>query len=152
MGALRADCRCLGIAFRPNQTRPRREVLITGRDAVTWFDHYRNAVPHAADDRCCPISYTTFLKWLRWITVHLKHGAVGWTCHSLRRGRATDLFRRGVEVQRIMDWGRWESFSSCRLYLRRADVEYMRFMFSTEAVAAATAFASLGWRVFTQRL
>jgi hypothetical protein len=48
------------------------------------------------------------------------------TTHSLRRGGATELLIRQCPIENIMEFGRWASLTSCKLYLRRGEVALLR--------------------------
>ena len=48
--------------------------------------------------------------------------------HSLRRGGATALFVRGLNLHQIMIYGRWASESSCRLYIHQGEAAFINIL------------------------
>ena len=55
--------------------------------------------------------------WLRAAAKALKLDHIGWTCHSPRAGRASDLLPQNAPYLQIREEGRWVSDSSLRRYL-----------------------------------
>ena len=100
-------------------------------------------------DRVIVESHTTFRRWFM-----LGLRALGITdpyrSHSLRRGGATAMFMNGAPLSSVMIYGRWASETSCRLYIRTAEVIMLRSEAAwTPAVRARlVALASLGHGVF----
>ena len=97
---------------------------------VRWITLYKNRVcaGRKSDERFCSISYTTFRKWLRRASVALGFEGSFFTSHSMRRGGATEMVRSGVPVLDTMQYGRWASYSSFRIYVAKGDVLLTRFL------------------------
>ena len=74
------------------------------------------------------------------------------TTHSLRRGGATEMLVQQVPILNIMEFGRWASESSARLYLRRGEVALLRCRgnFSEQVQSRLCLLAQIGaevWRL-----
>ena len=96
---------------------------------VRWITQYKNTVcaGRKSDETFCSISYTTFRKWFRRASVALGFEGTFFTSHSMRRGGATEMARAGVPVLDTMQYGRWASYSSFRVYVAKGDVLLTRF-------------------------
>ena len=49
-----------------------------------------------------------------------------WTTHGLRRGCASELLARGMDLRDVMLFGRWLSERSCREYLRKGELSLVK--------------------------
>ena len=96
---------------------------------VRWITLYKNTVcaGRKSDEKFCSISYSTFRKWFRRASEALGFEGTFFTSHSMRRGGATELVRAGVPVLDTMQYGRWASYSSFRVYVAKGDVLLTRF-------------------------
>ena len=73
-----------------------------------------------------------------------------WTSHSLRRGGATQLLINQWSIENIMEFGRWASVTSAKLYLRRGEVALLRCRgdVSEELEQRLAVVSSIGAQVF----
>jgi hypothetical protein len=73
--------------------------------------------------QCC---YSTLRRWMRRGAFALGLNEETFSSHSCRRGGATSMALGGAYLASIMLAGRWQSESSCRLYIRRGEVALLR--------------------------
>jgi hypothetical protein len=80
---------------------------------LRWFR--RSVLP---SDRLSSIRTLAQLsRWLKLATGAFNLQHIGWTPHSPRAGRASDMMMMGLSFLRIREAGRWQSDSSLRRYL-----------------------------------
>ena len=109
----------------PDATR-----IVIGRpDVVHWAITYKalTCEGRGAGEPFCMVSYTTFRKWLRRASAALGFSEGYFTSHSMRRGGATEMARAGIPLLDVMQYGRWASFSSFRLYIAKGEVLLTRW-------------------------
>ena len=125
-------------------------VVLANVEVVRFIALYlgrRGGCPH---ERMIVLSYTAFAHWF---AVGLR--ALGlrepYRSHSLRRGGATALLLAGVPLSGIMLHGRWASETSCRLYIRPAEVVLLRSerAWTPSVRTRLEALAALGPAVFS---
>jgi len=104
----------------PDATR----VIIGVPGVIQWYRAYRLAFLQGAkaDSKVFGISYNTFRRWFGRSCVALGFDEGYYSSHSLRRGGATELVRRGFPLMDVMQYGRWASIASFRLYVAKGDV------------------------------
>ena len=102
------------------------KVVISHPAVVAWLRSYLAWHTGANHERAFSVSYTTVAKWLRRAAAALNFADLDISTHSLRRGGATELLRRGVPFAEIALFGRWQSENSVRLYLRAGEVALTR--------------------------
>ena len=126
-----------------------QKVVVDCPRVTRWLQRYVT-MRRRSDGPLCPSSYYHVTKCLHEVTKALGFEALALTSHSLRRGGATALLASGRELSAIMLAGRWASESSCREYLRRAEVALMRCRgkFSSNCWRRAEALAAVGDLVF----
>ena len=71
--------------------------------------------------RAAPTNYSVYRRYFLRVLKALGCEHFQFRSHSLRRGGATTLFSRNIPLQTIMVVGRWQSESSCRLYVRTGE-------------------------------
>ena len=139
-----------------SQTKRGRDqrVVIANAEVVAWLRvvlHRRESEGARKDMLLLPTSYkkvaTSFSKACTLLQV-----PGHWTTHSLRRGGATEMLIQQYSLETIMEFGRWASVSSARLYLRRGEVALLRCRgdFTDEVVARLAALSAVGssiWRL-----
>ena len=64
---------------------------------------------------------------MRTLATQLKLDDLYITPHSLRRGKATELFRMTNSFDAVANAGRWEHLRTCRKYVDQAVAEMSRF-------------------------
>ena len=91
---------------------------------IQWYRAYRLAFLQGAkaDTKVFGASYNTFRRWFGRSCIALGFEAGYYSSHSLRRGGATELVRRAFPLMDVMQYGRWVSFASFRLYVAKGDV------------------------------
>ena len=100
-------------------------------------------------ERLVQLSYGKLQHWLQRSVREL--GFPGhWTSHGLRRGGATELFRKNISLNAIAQQGRWLSERSMREYLRRGEVAQLRLAGSIAPATwkEAERLAAIGERVW----
>ena len=138
---------CLGVTKRGQE----QKVLIEAPRVVAWLEHVYS--------RCfkrgpfLPTTYGRVSRALAVSLVVLGFEKLSLSTHSFRRGGATRLLQAGWPLSSIMVMGRWMSESSCRVYLRKAEVALLRChgRFPAEAWALAANVAAVGEQVFRLR-
>ena len=98
-----------------------RRVIIDNPRVVKFISYYLKMFPHDPRRRVVGINYAFFVKWFGKLLSQLHADHYNFRSHSLRRGGATALFMKGVDLRSIMVIGGWSSESSCRLYIRAGE-------------------------------
>ena len=99
-----------------------QKVAVTSPSVVAWVEAHVARHPMESHDRLLPVSYATYLRWLRAAAVALGAGTLGISTHSLRRSGASEISRLGMPLQDLLLYGRWLSERSAREYIRRGEV------------------------------
>ena len=88
----------------------------------------RLAAAAVRDDsaRLFPFGYDAARKALQSYAAALGIDTPGLRTHSLRRGGATELYRKGVDLGTIIIFGRWASERSARLYIKGGEAALLR--------------------------
>ena len=107
----------------PNSTK----IFLDNPVVVELIIRFCSAFGGQAGERVFPLSYTTFARWFKVGLDRIGIPAGNYRSHSFRRGGATALSLKGLSLHRIMEFGRWASESSCKLYLRKGEVLLLRF-------------------------
>ena len=104
-----------------------QRVLIRDPLMVQWMTYYvRWRESQHSKDRVFPVSYGTVARWLQRFCLAFDLDGKLFTTHSFRRGGATHMLLDGVSVETIMEYGRWASTASARLYLQRGEPFLLR--------------------------
>ena len=103
-----------------------QKVTVSSPSVVAWVRAYIDRHPMGPYDKFLPVSYATYLRWLRAAASALGAGSLGISTHSLRRSGATELSRMGVPLPDLLLYGRWLSERSAREYIRRGEVAVLR--------------------------
>jgi hypothetical protein len=90
--------------------------MVTDPLALKLLRWFRQMV--LPSDRLSAIqTLSQFSRWLKLSTAAFNLQHMGWTPHSPRAGRASDMMMMGLPFLRIREAGRWQSDSSLRRYL-----------------------------------
>jgi len=98
--------------------------------------------------RAAPTNYSVYRRYFLRVLKALGCEHFQFRSHSLRRGGATTLFSRNVPLQTIMVIGRWQSESSCRLYVRTGEAGLISIQRSCAEFGVIQLLAALGLSVF----
>ena len=105
-----------------------QRVVVSDKSVVDWLHvliQHRVADGARKDDKLLPTSYYKVASKFGKACTRLGISDT-FTTHSLRRGGATEMLVQQFSIETIMEYGRWASVSSCRLYLRRGEVALLR--------------------------
>jgi len=131
------------------KTGEHQRVAISNAAVVDYIRKWLHHHPGQNGDRLCPLSYTTFAKWLQRFCRTLGVQSFKFRTHSFRRGGATTMFARGQPLSVIMHHGRWASETSCRLYIQHGEAALLTIRRSAIARQhRIAALAQLGSHVF----
>ena len=131
------------------KTGQHQRVVISNAAVVNYVKCWLTNHPGQNGERLCPISYSTFSKWLQKFCRALGVASFKFRSHSFRRGGATTMFTRGQPLTTIMHHGRWQSETSCRLYIQHGEADLLNIQRSAIArQARISALAQLGAQVF----
>lgn len=127
-----------------------QKVVFTEPSIVRWMDRFLLSQKLEAGDRIMGVGFNTFQSWLRRGAAAVGLGDERWSTHSLRRGGASELARRGYHIDDILVAGRWLSLRSAREYIRRGEVALLsyRHRLTAPVWTRVSALASLGSSVF----
>ena len=142
---------CILLLSKTKRGREQRVVLVN-EGVILWVKSMiklRSFVKASKDEKLLPTTYKR-------VSADFKRAckAFGllpvWTSHSLRRGGATQLLINQWPIENIMEFGRWASVTSAKLYLRRGEVALLRCRgdFSEELEQRLAVVSSIGARVF----
>ena len=104
------------------------KVVIDHPEVIKFIEKYTMKFPGPGPSAFCKTSYAQVRYWMRRLLPTLGFAADAFKSHSCRRGGASALSLQGVALKDVMLAGRWSSETSCRLYLRKAEVSLTRFM------------------------
>ena len=117
-----ATSRGLIIRIRCAKTGENQETVIANASTSMFVGLARPSGKMSGQTRICDTSYTAFRFWFNAGLRALRMEALGFKSHSLRRGGATARILAGYTLVQVMLEGRWSCESSCRLYLKTAEV------------------------------
>lgn len=101
------------------------KVVLNDPGVMAFVDRYLAQRAGALHERLVVMSYTGFSLWFRRGLRSL--GLTdAYRSHSMRRGGATAMYLAGHPLSAVMQYGRWASETSCRLYIRPAEVILLR--------------------------
>ena len=90
--------------------------LITDPIILWLLRHFRRTVPRG--ERLCSLrSLSGYAAWIERAATYFGLGAVGWSPHSPRAGRASDLTLANRPFLEIRELGRWQCDRTLRRYL-----------------------------------
>ena len=104
------------------------KVVLTNPGVVQFLTRYRVFMAAKPSTAFVDVSYGALRRWLRRTSVALGFSADCFRSHSCRRGGATALSIKGWPIVDIMMMGRWQSDSSCRLYIKGGEVAMLNLM------------------------
>lgn len=109
-GALNLGRKAGAKSGRPQMTMATDKIVLK---LMRWHRSFVRPDAYLSDVR----TLNQFSKWLRLATRALGLEHLGWTPHSPRAGRASDMVMLGPPFLQIREAGRWCSDSSLRRYL-----------------------------------
>ena len=132
------------------KTGTHQRVVLENPVVVDFADRLLQQSPHCY--RAAPTNYSRYRRLFLRVLRALGCEDFGFRSHSLRRGGATTLFSRDVPLQTIMLVGRWQSESSCRLYVKTGEAGLISIQRSCAQNTCIHSLAALGVKVFDLKL
>ena len=117
------------LTLRRTKTEAANVAKVILRDAgvVAFLQRFRTFRNPKPNEQFIGASYTALRRWLRRTSKALGFDPDTFRSHSCRRwGGGTALSLRGWSISDIMVMGRWQSDSSCRLYIKGGEVALLR--------------------------
>ena len=108
------------------KTGTEQKVVLTNAVTMFWLKMYYEWRAWSDDDLVFPFSYGTMMRHLQRVAVALLIGHLRLTTHTFRRSGASELARRGMPMLDIILFGRWQSESSAREYIRKGEAAVLR--------------------------
>jgi len=146
---LRVLPNCVILVLAITKRGAEQKVVLQHPQVIVWMQRYlvwRSCSEHAFSGKLFDTNYHKMSRAIHRGAVAIGFENMGLTSHSFRRGGASELLRRHIDLPSICLFGRWASESSAREYLRKGEVYLTRVegRFTDEAWKMASSWAALG--------